>query len=372
MKITGVRTTPLRVLFKTPYHWALGVDEGADVVLVEVDTDAGITGIGETMGQPSAAATLAMLDAAAPRMVGEPASDIARLTTDARAAMMGCGATPRYASQSVTGLDMALWDVAGKAVEQPVHRLLGGAVRDHVSYFAFPQGESSTALAAAAAAGAAEGYPVIYFKIGRGEDIDIANVAAVRAAIGDRRMRVDANESWDTLTAIRMIRKLAAYDVEFVEQPTPSDSIAALAHVRAAVDVPIAADQCAYSPAEVFEVCRRGAADVIVLGLHETGGLLRLRNAAAVAEAAGVNICLHGVYETGITTCAANQLAATLSNLDDGNQIMWQLLTEDIVASPDLTPLAGRLGIIDGPGLGFELDRDAVARAAERWRARSG
>jgi muconate cycloisomerase len=372
MKITGVRTTPLQVLFKTAYHWALGVDEGADVVLVEIETDAGITGIGESMGQPSAAAVIAMLEAALPRLVGAPAADIARLTAEARLAMMGCGATPRYASQAVTGLDLALWDLAGKAAGQPAHQLLGGAVRDHVSYFAFPQGETTEALVAEAAVGAAEGYPVIYFKIGRGEDIDMANVAAVRQAIGDRRMRVDANESWDTLTAIRMIRKLAAYDVEFVEQPTPSGSIAALAQVKAAVEVAIAADQCVYSAAEAFEVCRQRAADVIVLGLHESGGMLGFRNTAAVAGAAGINICLHGVYETGITTCAANQIAATLPNLDDGNQIMWQLLSEDIVASPDLTPQAGRLGIIAGPGLGFELDRDAVARAAERWRTRSG
>ena len=372
MKITEVRTTPLHVLFKTPYHWALGVDEGADVVLVEIATDAGLTGIGESMGQPSAAAVLAMLDAATPRLVGAPAADIARLTGEARLAMMGCGAASRFASQCVTGLDMALWDLAGKAAGQPVHRLLGGAVRDHVSYFAFPQGESAAALAAEAAVGAAEDYPVIYFKIGRGEDIDMANVAAVRAVIGDRRMRVDANESWDTLTAIRMIRKLAAFDVEFVEQPTPSGSIAALAHVKASVDVAIAADQCVYSAAEAYEVCRRRAADVIVLGLHESGGMLGFRAAAAVAEAAGVNICLHGVYETGITTCAANQIAATLPNLDDGNQIMWQLLSEDIVATPDLTPRAGRLGIIGGPGLGFDLDRDALARAAERWRTLSG
>ena len=372
MKITEVRTTPLHVLFKTPYHWALGVDEGADVVLVEVETDAGLTGIGESMGQPSAAAVLALIEAAAPRLLGQPAADIARLTAEARLAMMGCGATPRYASQSVTGLDMALWDVAGKAVGQPVHRLLGGAVRDHISYFAFPQGGTADELAAEAATAAKAGYPVIYFKVGRGEAVDMANVAAVREAIGERRMRVDANESWDALSAIRMIGKLAPFDVEFVEQPTPSSSIAALAHVKAAVDVPIAADQCAYSAAEVLEVCRLCAADLIVLGLHETGGLLALRSAAAVAEAAGINICLHGVYETGITTCAANQLAATLPNLDDGNQIMWQLLTEDIVATPDLTPSAGRLGIIDGPGLGFELDRAAVARAADRWRTRTG
>jgi muconate cycloisomerase len=116
---------------------------------------------------------------------------------------------------------------------------------------------------------------------------------------------------------------------------------------------------------------RRRAADVIVLGLHETCGVVRFRKAAAVAEAAAINICLHGVFETGITTCASNQVAATIPNIDDGNQIMWQLLAEDIVQSPSLTPERGSLPISDKPGLGFELNPDAVARAAEAYRSQA-
>ena len=110
---------------------------------------------------------------------------------------------------------------------------------------------------------------------------------------------------------------------------------------------------------------------MIVLGLHETGGILEFRKAAAIAEAAGLDICLHGIFESGITTCAANQAAATIPNLDDGNQIMWQILAEDLVSSPDLNPVGGRLPVLDGPGLGFELDRDAVARASDAYRRRA-
>ena len=106
---------------------------------------------------------------------------------------------------------------------------------------------------------------------------------------------------------------------------------------------------------------------MIVLGLHETCGVTRFRQAAAVAEAGNINICLHGVFETGITTCAANQVAATLRNMDDGNQIMWQLLAEDIVVKPSLVPKNGALPISDLPGLGFELNRDAVQRAAKAY-----
>ena len=117
-------------------------------------------------------------------------------------------------------------------------------------------------------------------------------------------------------------------------------------------------------PADVYEICRQRAADVIVLSPHEAGGLLAFGKAAAIAEAAGVPICLHGQGVSGITDCAQQHLGLRTANLTDGNQIMHQLLVEDLVSAPDLTPVHGQL---EGPGLGIELDRDAVRRAAELY-----
>ena len=168
-----------------------------------------------------------------------------------------------------------------------------------------------------------------------------------------------------------MIRKLAAFDIDLVEQPTHAESIDALAQVRARSQVAIAADQSVFTPQEAFHACRQNAADLIVIGLHETGGLRRFREVAHVAAAANVEVCIHGLYETGITTAAANQVAAVTSNLDDGNQYMIDLLAWDVVKSPDLTLQRGTLPVLDGPGLGFELDEDAVARAAQSWNDRS-
>ena len=127
----------------------------------------------------------------------------------------------------------------------------------------------------------------------------------------------------------------------------------------------VAADQLVFTPQDAYDVCREKAADLIVLGLHETGGIARFRKIAHIAEAAGIDICLHGLYETGITTAAANQVGATLPNLDDGNQFMNHFLKWDIVKTPDLTLKNGRLPVLGGPGLGIELDPDAVAGAAE-------
>lgn len=373
LRITAVRATPLFLPFRQPYHWAYGVVDGAEPVLVEIDTDAGITGIGESVGATDAATVLSALSRVTPDLIGQLAFDNARLVERLHRTHFG-GVGPanqrRYSNQILAGIELALWDALGKSLGQPVHRLLGGAVRDEIGYFGFVQGDGPEEVGAHARELAGQGFEVIYMKVGRGDALDVANTAAVRAAIGGRRLRVDANEAWDSLTARRMIEQLKGFGLEFLEQPTIAESPAALARLRRVSPVPIAADQMVSTPQQVFEVCRHEAADVIVLGIHETGGLGGMRKAAAVAEAAGLNICLHGVYESGITTCASNQVAATIPNLDDGNQIMVQLLAEDIVASPPLATMDGRLPVIEGPGLGFELDHDAVGRAAERWRQR--
>lgn len=371
MKITGIETKPLRIPYKTPFHWARGVIEAAEVVLVCVHTDEGITGYGESMSSASASAVQSFLQEAGrlclDRSPFEITASLSRAYQHLFAARGTCSA-PRFGALVLAGLDMALWDLVGKATGRAVHELLGGAVRDRIQYFGFPQGDTAEELARDAKQWANSGCEVIYVKVGRGEALDRAIAEQVRAAIGNKRLRLDANETWDTLTARRMIQALAAFDIEFIEQPTHSDSLAALAQVKAASPIAIAADQLVFTPEEVYEICRRQAADLIVLGLHETGGIGRFRKAAAIAEAAGVNICLHGLYETGITTCASNQVASTLNNLDDGNQYMNHLLTEDIIRHPSLALQKGTLPVLAGPGLGFELDCDAVGRAEEAYR----
>lgn len=372
MKIKKIRATPLLCKFKQPYHWAQGVNWAAPVILIEIETDEGITGIGESVASPTIEPVLAIIKDAIPHFIGKSAYDGNRTIWDHYRYgfnSKGTGSAPRYFSQAMAGIELALWDAIGKAAGQPLHRILGGAVRDEVHYFGFVQGDKPKELAEHARSLVKQGFQVVYVKVGRGEALDVEIVRAVRKAIGNARMRLDANEVWDGMSARRMFEKLKPYDPEFMEQPVPGASGSEiLARLRAVTDIPIAADQSVYTPEDVYDICRNRAADVIVLGLHETCGVVRFRKAAAIAEAAGVRICLHGVFETGITTCAANQVAATIPNMDDGNQIMWQLLKEDIVESPSLKPVKGALPISRKPGLGFALNRDAVARAAEAYR----
>ena len=367
--IRSVRVTPLLMPLRQPYVWAQGVSEHFVVNLVEIEDGEGLVGIGECTTAPDARALASILRRIGSHLVGRSPFDANVICqrifqTEFRA----WGATnPRFANQLLAGIEMAMWDLMGKQTGRPVYDLFGGAFRESVGYFYFLQGSTIEELVADAERAVSLEAPVIYLKIGLGERHDLEATAAVRSVIGDAGLRLDANEAWDVATAIRMIGKLAEFDPDFIEQPTRSSSIPALAQVRASVEVPIAADQAIFTLGDVYEVCRTQAADMIVLGPREIGGLQPMVKAAAIAEAAGLDVCIHGSFTTGITTCAEHQIGRFLPNLDHGNQIMWQLLRDNLIAQPSLTPVAGQLALPGAPGLGFELDRDAVREAAERF-----
>ncbi|HLF22129.1 MAG TPA: mandelate racemase/muconate lactonizing enzyme family protein, partial [Aestuariivirga sp.] len=272
MKIKTIKTTPLHCAFKQPYHWAQGVNYGAPVILIEIETDTGIVGIGESVASPVIAPVLAILQDAIPHFAGQSVYDGNRIIWDYYQFgfnSKGTGSAPRYFSQALAGIELALWDAIGKAAKLPLHKLLGGAVRDKIEYFGFVQGDTPAELAAHARDLAKAGFKVLYVKVGRSDELDVAIVSEVRKAIGNKvRLRLDANEAWDMLTARRMFEKLKPFDPEFIEQPIPGRTGSeGLSRLRAVTGIPIAADQTAYSADDIFELCRNRAADVIVLGL---------------------------------------------------------------------------------------------------------
>jgi L-alanine-DL-glutamate epimerase-like enolase superfamily enzyme len=369
VKISNVRVRPLVLPLKQPYHWSYGIRETFAVNLIEIEADDGTVGIGECTVAPDQGGTAAILQRLAGHLVGQSPYDVAPLLGRIlHQEYLGHGANiMRAANQMFSGIDMAMWDLQGRLAKLPVHRLLGGAHRKAVGYFYFLQGETAEELARDAAGAHAAGERVFYLKVGRGEALDLEIVAAVRREIGSARLRLDANEAWGVHDAINMCRKLEKFDIEFIEQPTVSWSIPAMAQVRDSVGIPIVADQSAFTLYDVYEICRQRAADMICIGPREIGGIQPMLKAAAVAEAAGLKICIHSSFTTGITTCAEHHIGLAIPNLDDGNQIMWQLVKKDIVASPDLAPENGWLDAFQQPGLGFTLDENLVAEGERRF-----
>jgi len=371
MNIKDIRVTPMRLPLKVPYIWSQGVEEAFTINLIEFETEDGVIGYGETTTAPDADAQKIVLDKLARFFVGRSVFDYAACEMEAfRANFLTFGGNmPRYANQLFCGLEMAAMDLQGKILGRPVWDLLGGAKRAEVGYFYFLQGKTVSDLAEDAKSAIAAGHPIIYLKVGVSEEHDLAAVKAVRDAIGNARLRLDANEAWDPATALRMLNAFAPYNIEYVEQPTLSWSLPALRHLKERSPIALGADQSVFTIHDVYQACSTRAADMIAVGPREAGGLRAMMKAAAITEGAGLKICIHSSMTTGITTCAEHHIARAIPNLDDGNQIMWQLLQDNIVSHPNLDPIKGKLSFEPRPGLGFELNHDMVAEAAERHTA---
>lgn len=371
MKITQVTATPLAIPYRQNYQWSGGHTAGVNPILIRIDTDEGVHGLGEASGDRSVAASLGVIESARERLLGEDPFSVERFFE--LFYRVGKWAEVRkFAHQAVAGVEMALWDIIGKVCDQPVSRLLGGSVRERISVFGFPQGDSPEAVAEDAQRLVQSGFPILYLKVGRPNNLDIEYVSAVRRYVGDGpRIRLDANQAWSVGEAIVKLRGLADFEIEFAEQPVGWADFAGMARVRAAVPMPIAIDQSCFTEFDVLATIQAQSADVVVLGPHDTGGLLPLKKAAAIAAAGNLPLCRHGVSgESGITTLAALQVLATIPNLTDGNQCMHQLLEADIVAPGVLRFEQGALEVPSRPGLGIVLDDDLVTKYARLFTAR--
>jgi L-alanine-DL-glutamate epimerase-like enolase superfamily enzyme len=368
MKITRVDITPVSVPFHEPELWVWGERRGISSVILQVHTDEGLVGLGEAVGLPSTPVIVEALRHCVPLIEGWDPSRIEECTRR----LYGHGGWHyfrRLGNYAIAAIEMALWDLVGQAAGAPVSRLLGGPVVDRVPFY-YPVFHADLAAMARAAADAVDrGMQTVYLKIGRDETADVAGVAAVREAVGARaKVRVDANEAWTVSEAIRIIKRLEPFDLEFVEQPVASRDVDGMRRVRDAVDVPIAADQTAWLESDVLEVIQRGAADIILTGPHRVGGLLALKTVCGLCAIAGIPVAKHSAGDLGIATAAGLHVVCTCPNaVGLASQTHLPQLTHDIVRPPHVF-IEGTLQVPTRPGFGVTLDSEAFGEAAERYR----
>lgn len=373
MKVVDIEFTPIFIPYKNPYHWAQGITEGAELILVKLRTDKGIEGYGESIATPSSKAILSFLDQAKKLIIGKDIYENDRIFKDVYQYLFqahGTCSAPRFASQVLCGIEIAFWDAKGKEFGKPVYQLLGGKQHEALQYFGFAQGESANEIAKDAKELAQSGYKVIYIKVGKkNEEEDIEIIKKTRLAIGkNRRLRIDPNEHWPILKMRRLIESVKDYNIEFIEQPCDAESLIALSHAQQKSLIPIAADQSVFTIHDAFNICKINAADMLTLGIHETGGISNFKKIAQLAEAAGINICIHGLYESGITSYASHQLGISIPNIDDGNQIMLRFLEWDIIRKGIEFPDKMEWPVNNKVGLGFDIDEDAVKEASKLHR----
>jgi len=366
MKITQIRTVPVwcprRRAFGGVTRTALGPAAVSDYTIVFVDTDAGITGIGEASSVFKRRGELLRHDidmALAPSVVGEDPTRIAYLVQKMDQALDG-------SEEAKAGIEMALWDILGKALDAPVYRLLGGKVRDRIPLsYSVPFGEPEQ-MASFAVERVRAGHRTIKVKVGNEPSTDIAAVRLVREAIGPEvKLRVDGNMGWSTAKqAIGVIRAMEPYDLELVEQPLAAHDLEGMAEVRRAIGVPLMADESVRNPRSAMAVIRHGAADIANVYVTEAGGILNACRIFAMCEAAGMPCMIGSMPEFGIGTAAQIHLGVAMTNLGPDSDACGVLYhAEDLLTRP-LKIENGFAYPPEGPGLGVEIDMDVL----ERWR----
>jgi L-alanine-DL-glutamate epimerase-like enolase superfamily enzyme len=368
MKITEVRTVPVWCPRRRPFgavtRTALGPADLSDYTIVFVETDAGITGLGEVCSVFKRRGALLRSDlelALVPAVVGEDPFRIAHIVRKMDLALDGV-------EEAKAGIEMALWDILGKALDTPVYNLLGGKVRERIPLsYSIPFGEPEQ-MAEFAAERVKAGHRTVKVKVGSDKpEADIAAVKQVRKAIGpDIKLRVDGNMGWSTAKqAIRMIREMEPWNLELVEQPLPAHDLDGMAEVRRAIGVPLMADESVRDPRSAMAVIRRGAADIANVYVTEAGGLLKASRIFGMCEAAGIPCMIGSMPELGIGTAAQIHLGVAMTNLGPDSDTCGVLYHHNVdLLTRRLRIEDGYSYAPDGPGLGVEIDTDAL----ERWR----
>jgi muconate cycloisomerase len=367
LTITGIEIRRAAVPYLRPFVISSGATAVLETLLVTVRTEDGCTGIGEVnpmtaySGETTSGVEEAIRRYLAPAITGYPAYEIAGLHARMDAAL-------RANALAKAAIDIAVHDLLGRAWGVPVSHLLGGPVRDRIPLAWVIGMGSLDEMVEEAARYAALGFPAIKLKIGRDPAADLAAVRAVREAIGPTvALRVDANQGYDTTTAIRTLRQMERYDLELVEQPVAGYDLHGMAALTRALDVPVMADESLQSPADALEIIRLGAADVLNIKIVKPGGLYRSRQIAALAEAAGLRCMVGSMPELGVGSIAGAHFAVATPSVTYPCEVIGPLMVEeDIVVDPVISvkTAPGYLRVPTDPGLGVTLKEQWTEGAA--------
>lgn len=348
--------------------------DGFECVLVRVTADNGLVGWGEAKAPVAPRATKAIIDDLLRELVvGADPRDVEVIWETMYASMRLRGHHSGFLLEAMSGVDIALWDLIGKAVGEPVHRLLGGAYRDRVRVYASgvpatraARGEADHARMLASAAEAVErGFLGLKMAIGAQPEADVASVASVREQVGhEMAIYTDAAGNYDVGTAVRVGRELEALGVGFLELPLPHEFMDGYAEVARALALPIANDVLS-SRYQVLEYLRRGALDIVQPDVCRAGGLTELRRIAVISDAFGVAFTPHVSIGSAIHFVASIHSAAAAPNLHPMEYWFGRNpLGDELLLEPVLAVREGHVAVPMGPGLGIEIDEAKVRALA--------
>jgi glucarate dehydratase len=356
-----VINAPLTVAFQSSFERRSGTTR----TVIRLETDSGLVGWGETFrGDPTAK----VIELHRDEIVGSTLTELGLLPSKMRMTPFFYGYIG-YAA--IAGIEMAYYDLLGKAADMPLSDLLGGSRRDRVNVTGLvtrglvaKEGEKASpdALGAVSKELVAEwGFGTVKLKGSYDAASDVEIVAAMRNALPDHGLRIDPNAAWSVTDSIWAARRLAEFDLEYLEDPC--EGLDGMARVRATTNIPLCTNMCVIRLEDVAPAIRLGSVDVIHGDVHKWGGIDATRRLAALCGAFGFGMNLHSGGEMGISTACHLQVTAATSEINYAIDSMYYLLGDDIITEP-FTVKDGSIAVPGGPGLGVTVDEEKLEHLA--------
>jgi L-alanine-DL-glutamate epimerase-like enolase superfamily enzyme len=366
MKITRVEPIHLRLPV---------VDERCDgsqeTLVVKVHTDAGIVGLGEV--DSSSLVAKAVIEAPvshkicrglAACVLGEDPFEIDRLVHRMLEGSIFFG-RQGAAVQAMSGIEIALWDIVGKATGRPVYQLLGGGFRKAFrAYASILFGDAPAETERIGRELVRQGYRAVKFgwgPMGESEASDIAHVRAARAGVGDAELMVDAGLCWDAATAVRRARQFEPFGLTWLEEPLHPDDLAGYGRLSAASPVRIAAGEEVCDINEFQRLMDEGGIDVVQVDVTRVGGLSRAKR-IGWDSAERHKLCVNHSYKTGVNIAASLHFVAALPNTHYFEYCVEQGALRQHLTRQKFPVVGGDIAVPKAPGLGVDLDEEVVAR----------
>lgn len=344
-------------------------------MLVEIVADDGRSGWGEAYGPPAPSKTI-VDELYAPRLIGRDPMDTTVIWEELYAAMRDYGRTG-FPVAALSAVDIALWDLKGKILAQPVAKLLGGAFRTRLTAYAtglyrHDVPDHAAALAAEARGYINDGFRLMKLKVGFGVEADARSARAVREAIGrECRLAVDANHAYDAMTAIRLGRLIEPLDIAWFEEPVAPEDLDGYLQVKQALTMPISGGEAEYTRFGFRALVARRCVDILQPDICACGGFTEAARIAALANTWGVTVYPH-VWGSAVGLHASLQWAASLPPNPAAlipDELWFELdrtanpFREHLAAEP-LERAGAMIEVPDRPGLGLEVDRAVLERYA--------
>ena len=363
MVITKIEVFPIGVKLIKPLKIAKMVRERSSNIIIKIETNEGVTGYGEATavhffwGETQGSMKDVAENLLSPALIGEDPTNIIALIDRMNSVIVG---NP-FAKAAV---EMALWDIKGKALNTPVYNLLGGSRRTSIPMCHAVSYGSLDEMVKKAEEHIDQGYETLKIYCGKETpQADLERVRAIRNAVGDNiNLYIEINQRWNLKTALSALPVLEELNIQFMEQPLPSSSGKEMKIFRERSPIPIALDESVFSAEDIVMAKEEGLSDIVIIYVLKAGGIYNAKKALDIAETVKMDAYMGSFNELGISSIASAHVATTIVDLPYPCYLVGPTLYEEDIIKEPLDIRDGMLHLTDKPGFGITVDEGQLEK----------